>query len=90
MNHEKKYLSAFVKRFGQCVRCGSAEIVITELQSTGKLYARPVGSNPITIFTSGVLVNGLVCLECGHLEMLINPNKAKTLVNGVQAGSISE
>jgi predicted nucleic-acid-binding Zn-ribbon protein len=81
MSDIKKALDAYLKRFGQCMRCGNPNLVITELQSTGKLYARPMGSKPITIFTTGVPVNGVTCLDCGHLELIVSPKKTMSLIS---------
>ncbi|MHC4068251.1 MAG: hypothetical protein ACYSR8_01540 [Planctomycetota bacterium] len=80
MSEVKKALDVYLTRFGQCVRCGNPNLVPTELQSTGKLYARPMDSKPVTIFTTGVLVNGIACLECGHLELIVSPKKTMSLV----------
>ncbi len=81
MSEVKKALDAYLERFGQCIKCGNPNLVLTELQSTGKLYARPMGSKPITIFTTGVPVNGVTCLDCGHLELIVSPEKTRSLVN---------
>ena len=80
MNEAKKSLDAYLARFGQCVRCGNPNLVPTELQSTGKVYARPMDSRPVTIFTTGVLVNGVTCLDCGHLELIVSTKKTMALV----------
>jgi predicted nucleic-acid-binding Zn-ribbon protein len=80
MSEVKKALNVYLTRFGQCTKCGNPNLVITELQSTGKLYARPMGSKPITIFTTGVPVNGITCLDCGHLELIVSPKKMVSLV----------
>lgn len=83
MNEEKKALDTYLERFGQCVRCGNPNLVPTELQSTGKVYARPMDSKPIAIFTTGVIVNGIACLDCGHLELIVSKQKTKSLVNQI-------
>ena len=80
MSEAKKSLDAYLTRFGQCIRCGNPNLVPTELQSTGRLYARPMDSKPITIFTTGVPVNGITCLDCGHLELIVSPKKTTSLV----------
>ena len=81
MDDVKKSLDEYLERFGQCIRCGNPNLVPTELQSTGRLYARPMGSKPVTIFTSGVVIDGITCLECGHLELRVSPKKATSLVS---------
>ena len=50
----------------KCLRCGGTNIVPSELQSTGKMYARPKHAKLSTILTTGVLVQGDVCFDCGH------------------------
>ncbi len=81
MSDVKKDLDTYLERFGQCMRCGNPNLVPTELQSTGKVYARPMDSKPVAIFTSGVTVNGVTCLDCGHLELIVSPKKTMSLVS---------
>ncbi len=64
----------------KCLRCGSSNVYPSELQSTGKIYSRPKEAKFMTIFTTGTLVSGLTCLDCGHVEMVVDTKKAKTLV----------
>lgn len=69
MNIEKK-----------CLRCGGTNVKPSELQSTGKIYSRPEDAKFTTIFTTGTPVSGLICFDCGHVELLVDVNKAKALV----------
>jgi len=68
MNDEKK-----------CLRCGGTNLVPSDLQSTGKIYARPKDAKFVTILTTGVLVSGLVCFDCGHVELTVDADKVKSI-----------
>jgi len=63
----------------KCLRCGGTNIVPSELQSTGKMYARPKHAKLSTIFTTGVLVQGDVCFDCGHVELRVDAEKIKAV-----------
>ena len=63
----------------KCLRCGGTNIVPSELQSTGKMYARPKHAKLSTILTTGVLVQGDVCFDCGHVELMVDAEKIKSL-----------
>lgn len=62
----------------KCLRCGGSNLVSSELQSTGKLYARPKRAKLMTIFTSGVVLSGDVCFDCGHVELVADAAKIKS------------
>ncbi|MBN1392586.1 MAG: hypothetical protein JW947_07265 [Sedimentisphaerales bacterium] len=64
----------------KCLRCGSENVTHGELQSTGRIYSRPSRAKLSTIFTCGALVNSLLCLDCGHVELLVDTNKVRSLV----------
>jgi len=64
----------------KCLRCGGANVTPSEMQSTGKIYSRPDDAKLSTIFTTGAPVSGLICLDCGHVELLVDVSKAKSLV----------
>ncbi len=61
----------------KCLRCGGTNLVPSELQSTGKIYARPKRAKLMTIFTTGVLLDGEVCFDCGHVELVADAAKIK-------------
>lgn len=63
----------------KCLRCGSTRLSAAELQSTGKIYSRPKDAKLITVFTTGVPVAGIICLDCGHVELVVDPNKASAV-----------
>jgi predicted nucleic-acid-binding Zn-ribbon protein len=64
----------------KCLRCGGTNVKPSELQSTGKIYNRPEDAKFSTIFTTGAPVSALTCFDCGHVELLVDVNKAKALV----------
>ena len=63
----------------KCLRCGGTNLVPSELQSTGKIYARPKGAKLTAVLTTGVLVKANICLDCGHVELVVNAAKVKSL-----------
>ncbi len=69
MNIEKK-----------CLKCGGQNVCPSELQSTGKIYSRPKQSKFMTVFTTGAPVSALTCLDCGHVELVVDAQKAKSLL----------
>ena len=64
----------------KCLRCGGTNLVPSELQSTGKVYARPKGAKLAAIFTTGALISANVCFDCGHVELLVNADKVRSLI----------
>ena len=63
----------------KCLRCGNSNLEPSELQSTGLIYSRPKNAKIVTILTTGVPVSGLMCLDCGHIEMVVDAKKARSL-----------
>ena len=64
----------------KCLRCGSTDLKGGQLQSTGKIYFRPKGAKLASILTSGLPIDAEACFNCGHLELAIDAEKAKSLV----------
>ncbi len=63
----------------KCLRCGGTNVKPGALQSTGKIDARPNDAKLETVFTTGALVNSNICFDCGHVEMVVEPDKLKSL-----------
>jgi len=63
----------------KCMRCGSTNVTPSELQSTGKIYSRPKSAKLLTVLTTGAPVSALICLDCGHLELMVDAEKAKAI-----------
>jgi predicted nucleic-acid-binding Zn-ribbon protein len=64
----------------KCLRCGSTNTKPSNLQSTGKIYIRPKDAKLSAVLRTGVPVDAIVCLDCGHIELITDPAKAKNLV----------
>ncbi len=62
-----------------CLRCGSTNLEDGEFQSTGKIYSRPKNAKLLTVLTTGVPVDTIICLDCGHVELIVDAEKAKSL-----------
>ena len=69
MNEEKK-----------CLRCGSTNLSLSDLQSTGKIYSCPKDAKLVSFLTTGAAVNAITCLDCGHVELIVDPERARSLV----------
>jgi len=63
----------------KCLKCGGANVKPGALQSTGKIYARPKDAKLGAVFTTGALVNANICFDCGHVEMVVEPDKLKLM-----------
>ncbi len=68
MNEEKK-----------CLRCGGTSLQAGNFQSTGKIYSRPENAKISAFFTSGVPVSSIMCFDCGHVELIVDPKKIKLI-----------
>jgi predicted nucleic-acid-binding Zn-ribbon protein len=64
----------------KCLRCGSKNVRPSEVQSTGRIYSRPRQATLSAVLLTGALVSGLTCLDCGHVELLVDVNTAKSMV----------
>jgi predicted nucleic-acid-binding Zn-ribbon protein len=63
----------------ECLRCGSTNVVPADLESTGKIYSRPKEAKLVAVLTSGVLVDAILCLDCGHMDLVVDAKKARAL-----------
>jgi len=64
----------------KCLKCGGTNLKPSKLESTGKIYARPDDAKFETVLTTGALVNANICLDCGHVELVVNADQAKSMV----------
>ncbi len=62
-----------------CLRCGGSNLEAGEFQSTGKIYSRPKHARLVTLLTTGVPVDTIICLDCGHVELIVDAEKAKSI-----------
>lgn len=63
----------------KCLRCGSTYLKPADFESTGKIYSRPKDAKLVTVFTTGVVVGANLCLDCGHIELVVDPVKARAI-----------
>ena len=63
----------------RCMRCGGTNLEAGEFQSTGKIYSRPKHARLVTLLTTGVPVDTIICLDCGHVELIVDAEKAKSI-----------
>ena len=63
----------------KCLRCGGTNLEAGEFQSTGKIYSRPKNAKLVTVLTTGVPVDTLICYDCGHVELVVDAKKAKSI-----------
>jgi predicted nucleic-acid-binding Zn-ribbon protein len=63
----------------KCLRCGSTNLTPANFESTGKIYSCPKNAKLVTVLTSGVLVDAILCLDCGHIDLVVNAEKARAL-----------
>ena len=79
----------------KCLRCGGTNLTEGDFQSTGKIYSRPKNAKMSSLFITGVLVGSTICLDCGYLELNVNPDKVKLITksspkNGPKAVSCAQ
>ncbi len=63
----------------KCLRCNGTNLEPSNLQSTGKIYSRPDSANLVGLLKTGAPVDALTCLDCGHVELLVDTEKIKSL-----------
>ncbi len=65
----------------KCLQCGDTNLTDGDFQSTGKIYACPKNAKMSSLPITGVLVKSIICLDCGYLELNVNPHKVKLIIN---------
>ncbi len=63
----------------KCLRCGSTNLKPANFESTGKIYSRPKDARLATVLTTGIIVDAILCLDCGHVDLVVNADKAKAI-----------
>ena len=71
----------------KCYRCGSTQLASGWAQSTGKMYFRPDKVNFFALKTADLSVTGMMCLDCGTIELVGDINKAQSLIKRNEAKS---
>ena len=64
----------------KCLRCGGTNLEDGEFQSTGKIYTRRKNANLTALLRTGVPVDTIMCCDCGHVELVVDTEKAKSFV----------
>jgi len=64
----------------KCIRCGSTQLASGWAQSTGKLYFRPDNVSFFAPRIADLSVTGMMCMECGTIELVGDINKARSLI----------
>ena len=64
----------------KCMRCGSTQLAAGNIQSTGRVYFRPDKVNFFAPKTADLAVNGMMCLDCGSIELVGDIKKARSLI----------
>ncbi len=64
----------------KCLRCGGTNVSPSDLLSTGRIYSRPKKAKFVAVFTTGAPISALTCLDCGHVELLVDTKQAKSLL----------
>jgi hypothetical protein len=65
------------------MRCGSQNFAAGKAQSSGRVYFRPDKVKFFALKTADLAVKGLMCLDCGNIELVGDIEKARSLVEGV-------
>jgi len=63
----------------KCLRCGSANLKPANFESTGKIYSRPKEAKLVTVLTTGLVVDAILCLDCGHVDLVVDAAKATAI-----------
>jgi hypothetical protein len=63
----------------KCLRCGSRNLKPANFESTGKIYSCPKDAKLVSVLTTGLLVNAIICLDCGHVDLVVNADKARAI-----------
>ena len=75
--HRFNLNSDFEDHFRHCLRCDGMNLEKSCIQSTGKFYLRPNSATLVGLLRTGTAIEALTCFDCGHVELLVDVNKAK-------------
>ena len=64
----------------KCSVCESEDLEPGGIQSTGKIYFRPKNARFLSIKTANVEIKATLCLRCGHLDLIADPQQASALL----------
>ncbi|MBA7682330.1 hypothetical protein ES703_90680 [subsurface metagenome] len=69
MNEEKK-----------CLSCGGTNLKPGSIQSSGKVAFRAKDTKFLTTKTGDITVSANICVDCGHIELIGDTDKASSLI----------
>lgn len=52
-----------------CASCGSGNLILGTMQSTGALRFRPVNAKFVTLRTADISLDAKMCPQCGHIAV---------------------
>ena len=71
----------------RCEHCGTSELVLGSMQSTGTMSFRPFGVPFLTFRTADVAVRAAMCTQCGRLSFFGDMEKLRIIT---QASGITQ
>ena len=63
----------------KCLRCGSGNLTAANFETSSKIDSRSESARLVSVLTTGVIVNAMLCLDCGYIDMAVNPGKVRAL-----------
>ena len=65
----------------KCPSCGSENLEPGKIESTGRVYFRPKNTKFLTLKNPNIEIEGNICTECGHVMLVADKGKTKSLVS---------
>ena len=63
----------------ECLWCEGDRLVEGRLQSTGRIYFRPLETKFFVLADSNVNIQARVCSDCGYIDLYADTTKLKKL-----------
>ena len=63
----------------KCPSCNSTNVEPGSLHSTGALHFRPEHAKFMNLKTANTEVHAALCLDCGHVSLIADPERVKAL-----------
>lgn len=64
----------------KCMKCGSSNCALGKMRTTGGLSFLPEDSKFMSLQVGDAPVNGLMCLDCGFVELNGDVKKATSMI----------
>lgn len=65
----------------KCIRCSSERIETGSIQTTGQVRFHPNHTKFVSLRTSDIKIQAFMCLDCGHIQLRGDVEKANALVD---------